>query len=389
LKLTEPQRRVFLVNDLPSLEQAARAIGAEPEIGLDAERASGFKYSNSAYLIQFSTKQEIFLLDPTLFTSIQLKGIIGATNSKLWILHSSTQDLPCLREIGFSPNAIYDTELAARMCGIERFGLSSLALELLHLEMAKDHSAADWSSRPLSDEMLNYAALDVDVLHELRLELDIRLDELGRRDWIEQEFERLLGFQPKPQPKEAWRNLPGITKVKDERRVRLAAALHQRRDEIARESDIAPSRLIPDRSIMAAVEQLPSTKRELANNKDFQGRASRSRLADWWRAIELSAELEVSEVEPEPNHLPNHRGWVKRYPQAFQRLVALRPTLSTQAQELGIAPEILLSPEILRRVCFEPEADVASQLKTLGARQWQVELVAPVISAELEKLGDQ
>ncbi len=387
MKLTEPRRDVFLVNDLSSLEVATTALSQTQLIGLDAERASGFKYSNRAYLVQFSTLEQIFLLDPTLFSLAELARLIETVSGKQWILHSATQDIPCLRELGFIPSAIYDTELAARLCGIEKFGLSSIALELLELEMEKEHSAADWSVRPLTPEMLNYAALDVDVLHELKAALDKRIAELGRGEWLSQELDRLLSFKPKPQAKDAWRNLPGITKIKDERKLKVAASLFQKRDAIAREKDVAPGRLIPDRSIMAAVDQLPENKRELAKNRDFQGRASRSLLDQWWLAIEQSITVEIAEQELDPNHMPNHRNWEKRFPEAHVRLTTLRPIVTAKAEELGIAPEILLSPDSLRRVCFQPQPDIASQLRTLGARQWQIEQVAPVLSEALGNLA--
>lgn len=387
MKLTEPSREVFLVTNQDSLAKAASAIRDVSEIGLDAERASGFKYSNRAYLVQFSTADSIFLLDPTVFSQSDLNGLIEIVNQKLWILHSATQDIPCLRELGFSPSAIYDTELSARICGIEKFGLSSIALELLDLEMEKEHSAADWSQRPLSAEMLNYAALDVDVLHELKSALERKVKEMGRAHWLDQELIRLLSFKPKTQPKDAWRSLPGITKIKDERKLKIAASLYQKRDEIAREKDIAPGRLIPDRSIMAAVDQLPQSKRDLARNRDFQGRASRSLLDDWWNAVQNSESVDIAEQELDPNHLPNHRSWERRFPEAHLRLSTLRPIVLAKAQGLEIAPEILLSPDALRRVCFKPEADLALQLKTLGARDWQIELLAPELAAALLTLS--
>jgi ribonuclease D len=199
---------------------------------------------------------------------------------------------------------------------------------------------------------------------------------------------RLLSFKPKPQPKDAWRNLPGITKIRDERKLKVAASLYIRRDMIAREKDIAPGRLIPDRSIMAAVDQLPETKRDLAKNRDFQGRASRSLLDDWWSAVQNYDSIELSDQELDPNHLPNHRSWEKRFPEAHLRLSTLRPIVMAKSQELGIAPEILLSPDVLRRVCFRPEADVADQLQQLGARQWQIELLVNEIASALKTLAD-
>lgn len=369
------------------LQSALSFLEVDQSLGIDAERASGFRYGSSAYLVQFSTTDRIFLVDPTLVRQF-LPRLSNLVNNKRWILHSATQDLPCLSEIGMRPKEIFDTELAARLCGMERFGLSSIVEELLALEMEKEHSAADWSIRPIPQSMLVYAALDVDVLHELESALSTKLKELNRTVWAEQEFERLLTFQPKPQRIQPWRSLPGITKIKDEAKLKVAASMYSTREEIARSEDIAPGRLIPDRSIMAVVDQMPKTKKELASNKLFQGRASRSKLDSWWRAIELSTEYEISELEADEDHIPNHRNWERRFPEAHNRLQNLRPLVAGRAEELGIATEILLTPEYLRRVAFAPEDSIEQQLLTLGARAWQVEIVAQPIQQCLSDLRD-
>lgn len=383
MKLLEPRRPFLLVENQDQLAQAITELTSEEVLAVDAERASGFRYSQRAYLVQFATSKQIFLIDPTCFSETELAELARVVSGKTWLLHSATQDLPCLAEIGILPTDIFDTELAARLCGFEKFGLGSLALELLDFEMAKEHSAADWSIRPIKQEMLIYAALDVDVMHELQEKLQQKLEELERQDWAKAEFEKLLTFKPKPAAKEAWRNLPGISKVKDKRRLQIAAALYSVRDEIARAQDIAPGRLIPDRSIMAAVNQLPTSKKDLASNREFQGRASRSMLTEWWDAIANSTSLEISEVELDPNHIPNHRSWEKRFPEAHVRLQAVRPLLAEKALELAIAPEILLSPDTMRRVCFEPQSNIRQQLVELGARPWQIQLTLDLIEQGL------
>ena len=383
MKLLEPRRPYLLVETQADFQTALNSLAQAEVLGVDAERASGFRYSMRAYLIQFATEDRIFLIDPTQFTQSDMEKLSEVVGGKLWLLHSATQDLPCLAELGIVPKKLFDTELAARLIGVEKFGLSSIALELLGLEMAKEHSAADWSMRPLSEEMLIYAALDVDVMHELYIRLSEKLADLSRTSWAEQEFQRLLSFKPKPQPIDAWRNLPGISKIKETRRLQIAAALHQARDRFAAEKDIAPGRLIPDRSIMAAVNQVPATKKELAGNKEFQGRASRSMLSEWWDAIEGSTALVINEAEHDDNHIPNHRSWERRFPEAHARLQLIRPLVAQRATELGLAVEILISPDSLRRVCFQPQPNVRNQLRELGVREWQIELVSEAIEAGL------
>ena len=377
-----------MVAESEAVEQLAKYLARDTgSISIDAERASGFRYSQKAYLIQISLRdQEIFMVDPIALDE-EVAGwrerLAPVLNSRTWILHAATQDLPCLAELGFAPSKIIDTELGARLAGFERVGLGSLALELLDLELAKEHSAADWSIRPLSEAMLDYGALDVDILHELWDAVETTLSDQNKTEWAMQEFEHLLHFKPKAIPSEPWRNLPGLSKIKDEQKLKIAASLWLIRDEIARDEDLAPGRLIPDRSLMAAVEQKPRSKRELASNKAFQGRASRTRLDDWWQAIERAPGIQIAENPERGNGIPNHRSWEKRFPEAHIRLNVVRPLLVELANEFKVPIENLLTPDYLRRIMFEPAADIASQLSELGARNWQIELTLPVISAGL------
>lgn len=234
--------------------------------------------------------------------------------------------------------------------------------------------------------MLDYAALDVDVMFELWEALEKLIDEAGKTSWLQQEFTHLLDFKPKPPLEEPWRGLPGISRIKDLAKLKIAASLHAARDAIAIEKDIAPGRLIPDRSIMAAVNQAPKSRSELANNKEFQGRASRTLLSTWWDAVAQSPTLDIS-LEPleKGNGIPNHKSWERRFPEAHHRLEVVRPMVMELATELKVPIENLLTPDYLRRVCFEPQEDVAAQLASYGAREWQVELVTEVIQKGLEK----
>jgi ribonuclease D len=371
------------VDSETSLSELVAALDGVQQVAIDAERASGFRYSQRAYLIQIAVRDlGIWLVDPV--ADLDLTDLIAPLNSKTWLLHAATQDLPCLAELGFKPAGLIDTELTARIVGLERVGLGSVCESLLEIELAKEHSAADWSQRPLTQEMLDYAALDVDVMFELWEKLSELARETEKEAWLAEEFEHLLDFKPKPALEEPWRGLPGISRIKDLAKLKIAASLHATRDAIAIEKDIAPGRLIPDRSIMAAVNQAPKSRSDLANNKEFQGRASRTLLSTWWEAIAKAQELEIS-LEPaeKGNGIPNHKSWERRFPDAHHRLEVVRPLVLAMAAELKIPVENLLTPDYLRRVCFEPQGDVAKQLGEYGARKWQIDLVTEVIQKGL------
>ena len=388
MNLETPRRPVVQVVDQASLEEMLEALKQNADtLAVDTERASGFRYSQRAYLVQIGLAEgSIYLVDPVALDEASPgwnKLVASEINTKSWLLHAATQDIPCLTELGFTSKTIIDTELAARLAGYEKVGLGSMVTELLDLELAKEHSASDWSIRPLHPSLLNYAALDVDVLHDLWAEIEKSLNSQSKTQWANEEFAALQNFKPKPVAQEPWRNLPGLSRVKDQVKLKAAAALWLARDEIASESDIAPGRLIPDRSIMAAIDKVPRSKHELSQNKLFQGRASRSMLSVWWEAVEGSKNLEILPAPEHTGAIPNHKSWEKRFPEAHVRLKLVRQLVMAKAAELVVPVENLLTPEFLRRVCFEPEENIAAQLENLGARPWQVQIVTELIEAGL------
>ena len=187
-----------------AVEEIAQGEGS---VAIDAERASGFRYSARAYLIQiFRRKGGLHLIDP-----IALAGSTSITSlNQLFsdievVIHASTQDLPCLRDFGLKPTKLFDTELGARIAGLERVGLAPLCESLLDISLAKAHSAVDWSTRPLLPEWLDYAALDVVVLLDLKDRIEAILYENSKLEFALQDFAAILQA-PEPRPKsDPWR----------------------------------------------------------------------------------------------------------------------------------------------------------------------------------------
>lgn len=384
MKLDSPRLPVKYLDSGTEISELVSALDKVDTVALDAERASGFRYSHKAYLIQVAIAGVgIWLIDPVA-DGFELDPIAKSLGEKTWLLHAATQDLPCLAELGIRPKALIDTELSARLAGLERVGLGSLCESLLELELAKEHSAADWSKRPLTKEMLDYAALDVDVMFDLWESISKLLESQGKLEWAQQEFLHLVKFEPKPQSQEPWRHLPGMTRVKELKKLKIAASLWLTRNAIAQEQDIAPGRLIPDRSISAAAMQAPKSRHELASNSEFQGRASRTLLNTWWQAIQEAESLDITlEKSERPGGIPNHKSWERRFPQAHKRLEIVRPMIVKLAEDLQLPVENLLTPDSLRRVLFEPQDNLEQQLQDLGARPWQINLVAGPIAEGL------
>ena len=360
------------------------AAGTGP-IAVDAERASGFRYSQRAYLIQvFRRGSGTFLFDPPAVG--RFDELNAAIADDEWVLHAATQDLTCLREVGLDPSRIFDTELAARLLGMPRVGLGTVVEELLGVHLAKEHSAADWSTRPLPQPWLVYAALDVELLPDLRDAIAALLDESGKTEIAQQEFSSELTRELTVVRSEPWRRLSGIHSIRGLRNLAVARELWLSRDALARELDTAPGRLVPDSALTAAAKALPDNKRALAALREFTGRASRTELDRWWGAIEAGRTTEdLPVLRGNGDTLPPPRAWADRNPEADGRLKAARAALTALSEERSIPLENLLTPETLRRVAWTPPAEITAEtiadaLTAHGARPWQVEATSQLIA---------
>lgn len=356
---------------------------SEP-IALDAERASGFRYGQKAYLLQVAIKDsKIYLIDPVAdFSSSLWYEFITAISSIPWIIHAASQDLPCLAEMNIKPTKILDTELAARLLGLPRVALGTLTEHYLQLRLAKEHSAVDWSERPLPANWLNYAALDVDVLFDLWEKVELDLVAKNKTSIAEAEFDYLLNPAPKIAKIDRWRSMTGLHEVKDQRDLTIAKYLWGAREELAIEKDVAPGRLIPDASIVSAVKEHPKSRSELSSLKSFAGRASRTFIDTWWKAIEEGSNTRnLVEIRPKSIGIPNHRNWPQKFPKAHARLMACKELLVVIAAEQEIPIENILNPDALRGICFEPPEEltlltISETLRNKYVRQWQIDLVA-------------
>ncbi|NQX10171.1 ribonuclease D [Microbacteriaceae bacterium VKM Ac-2855] len=360
--------------------------GGEGPIAVDAERASGFTYSQRAYLIQLYRRGAgTFLFDPPAVGPMDALG--EAIDDEEWILHAASQDLACLREVGLDPSRIFDTELAARLLGMPRVGLGAVVEELLGIHLAKEHSAADWSTRPLPQSWLVYAAKDVELLVDVRDRMVEMLEAADKTTIADEEFSATLAREPKAVRTDPWRRLSGIHSLRGIRALAVARELWLARDAFARERDISPGRLIPDASIIAVARNIPSNVRQLSGRRDFTGRASRGEVERWWAAIERGSTTEdLPVLRGNGETLPPPRAWADRNPEADARLKAAKAAVTTIADDLDIPLENVLTPEVLRRIAWTPPAvidgeSVGAALAENGARHWQIQATADAIAA--------
>jgi len=375
-----------VIADVGGLVDAAAVLaGGTGPVAVDVERASGFRYTQRAYLIQvFRRGAGAFLFDPPPIGDFSaLQAAIGDVE---WVLHAASQDLPSLREEHLEPPSIFDTELGARLLGHEKVGLGAVVEDTLGITLAKAHSAADWSTRPLPQSWLEYAALDVLHLIDVRDALAAELAEQDKIEIAAEEFEAVRTRPLKPPREEPWRRLSGLHTVRGRRSLAIARALWTAREEYAQEQDVSPGRLVPDRALVAAVRADPASKQALAGVKEFTGRASRSQLDRWWAAIEAGRADPALPAERVPGDgMPPPRAWIDRNPPADARLKTARPRLEQLALDLRMPTENLLTPDTLRRVAWNPPAEmdaasIADALAAHGARRWQIDRTAQLIA---------
>jgi ribonuclease D len=370
------------------------AKGSGP-FAIDAERASGFRYSNRAYLVQIRRSGSgTALIDPVNHGGSPIDAmapVADALAADEWVLHAADQDLPCLSEIGLRPGKLYDTELAGRLAGFERVNLAAMVQRLLGLQLMKGHGAADWSKRPLPADWLNYAALDVEVLVELRNAIAAVLDDQGKTDWAAQEFEHLRTYVAQPTRRDRWRRTSGIHKVRNPQALSAVRELWTTRDTIARGRDIAPGRILPDAAIINAATTDPKTLDELIALPVFGGSKQRKSAKVWLDALARARDNpdppEANEAQSGP---PPAARWARRTPEAAARREAAKASLAERSQRVSVPAENLITPEVVRRLCWDwhPVGDTATAVEEFlvdaKVRPWQRELTVPVLTAALE-----
>jgi ribonuclease D len=394
IPLLEPREGIPpVIADEASLAQvvAAFAAGTGP-VAVDAERASGYRYGQRAYLVQLRREGAgSALIDPVACPDLSALG--DAIADAEWVLHAATQDLPCLREIGMVPSRLFDTELAGRLAGFPRVGLGAMVENVLGYVLEKGHSAVDWSTRPLPDPWLRYAALDVELLVDLRDALEKELDRQGKLDWAHEEFDAIASAPPAPPRKDPWRRTSGMHKVRRRRQMAVVRELWTARDRIAQRRDVSPGKVLGDGAIVEAALSLPANVHALAALPGFGHRTGRRQLEQWQAAVDRAKELPDAEL-PQPGAPlagpPPPRAWADKDPVAAARLSAARAAVSALAETLNMPQENLITPDTVRRVCWEPpgdrsEAAVAGALRGYGARPWQIEQVTPLLVKALKQ----
>ncbi|MDR1187282.1 MAG: HRDC domain-containing protein [Bifidobacteriaceae bacterium] len=391
IPLDAPPTGVPPLTDTP--QALARAIQALAKghgpVAADSERASGFRYRARAELVQlFRRGSGLILIDARALPD--LSSVSEALAGVEWVFHAASQDLPCLRECGIEPDSVFDTELASRLLGEPRVGLAAVVARTLGLGLAKEHSAQDWSRRPLPKAWLNYAALDVAILLDVRDVLERELDEAGKLGIARAEAAAVLAAPPPASRVEPWRRTSGRHALKDRRQLAVVRSLWQARDRLAAQRDIFPGRVLPDSAIVAAATALPRSAQDLGAIPPFNGRRQVRLLGYWWTAVSKALSLPPESLPPlrgpSRESVPPVRHWSRRHPAAAQRIAQVKTDLAALSESEHIPVENLMQPDLVRSIVFAAPAapaEVSQAMAAGGARDWQIDAVAPVVVAAI------
>lgn len=425
--LSSPRGGVPALSDTPESVQAVSeslSCGRGP-VAVDTERASGFRFDDRAFLVQLRRDGAgTHLVDPA---AVPQAGEILASvmDTAPWILHAAHSDLPALTSLGWHTPELHDTQIAGRLLGYGQIGLAGMLEEFLGVTVAKDKGREDWSARPIPDAMLSYAALDVELLIELRDVTLSRLRDLGRDGWYRQECDHVSRGWSFPVPEPDWRKLRGIGHVRDPRGLEIVRRLVDARTSVARDRDVPPEHVLRGSSILDLAQQPGRADQQLRREVSGASRLARtSRGSGVVRELTAVLSSAVRQaVSADPASLPDrptssagrpdHRTWERDHPLAYRLSTGFRDALAVASDHTGIRVEDLLTVRALRSVAWdvscallqtgrrnpslpgEDPGDPVSELEDMlghsledqQCRRWQVDLLidafAPVVADEV------
>jgi ribonuclease D len=364
----QPRNPPQLIADDESLSKLVDRLEKEPRIALDTEAASFHRYVDRVYLIQVSSDHVTALIDPL---STDVLGSLGRLldNPKVEIvLHDADYDLRILnRDFGFTARTLFDTRLAAQLVGEPAVGLGALLEKHFQITLNKKLQRADWSRRPLTPEMIEYAADDTRYLPALRDRLEKQLESDGRLEWAREEFRLLEGIRWTPPAKneQAFLRIKG-SKALARRNLAVLKGLHEWREKTAQDMDRAPFRVLGNAALLAVARVAPGNANRLRQVQGLPASAveryERELLAAVKRGLETpQTDLPAVKRPARPKH-------DRAYDRRLEYLKQLR---DRRAREMNMDPGMLCPNGTLQAIARK-EPTTEKQLRSVSElRKWQ------------------
>lgn len=366
---------------------------------VDTERASGFRYHNRVCLLQIRRAGAGTMLidvesDPQATTDF-IGRVLADTG---WVVHAASTDLPYLEQLRLRPPQLFDTELAGRFLGFHRVNLAAMVEHYLGVRLRKNHGGEDWSRRPIPSEWLDYAALDVEYLLPLADAMRSELTQQHPKDeWVAEECDYLTrvyrGYSPTPK---SWEDLKGVHGLRTSKQLQVARWLWRVREKLARASDTAVSRLLPDKALVALATELPTTVPKVIRTPGYPPRLRRK--ARYW-ANQVDKALRTAQDRwPEPFPIPTYRDtppsrytWSRYYPESFPKLTMVREKLARVAAQVEIPVENMIQSSDTNEIVWRSQelkevtddTELLELLQRLQIRPWQQKLCLPIFTSIL------
>lgn len=374
-----------LIETIPELERLAGRLAGERMIAADTEAAGYHRYIDRLCLLQLSTRDETWIVDTVKLGSLNPLAELFEDEAVEVVFHDADYDLRLLdRDFGIYVRGLFDTKIAARFAGERSFGLASLLEDALGVELAKKFQRADWAKRPLSEEMLEYAAMDTRYLPQLRDRLAARLEELGRWAWAEEEF-RLAeqqGWEPPEDEETAYMRLKNARDL-GPRSLAALRELYEWREAMARERDVASFRVLSNDALVETARLLPKNAAALESVPKLSSGNARRHGAALLAAVQRARALSEDQL-PERPRRPRRP---PRDPELDGRVDRLKSIRDREAERLGLERGFLMPRAQLEALARERPSSPADLARVDGIRRWQVEAMGDALLEALNRNG--
>lgn len=372
---------VRVIDSQPELERTIRELAGEPLLAVDTEAASFHRYVDRVYLLQISSRDLTVVVDPLAATDLTRFGELLADPAIEIVFHDADYDLRLLeREFGFAATRLFDTRIAAQILNEPGIGLAALLEKYFGVKVDKRFQRADWSARPLSPGMLEYAASDTHYLPALRDLLRDRLSAMGRLSWAEEEFallERVRWATPSDQDEPAWLRMKGAKALRP-RQMAVLRELVEWRDAVARRLDRAAFRVMGNEPMFVMAKSPPASLEELARVPGIGRDGIERRGAEILAAVQRGVQLPESDL-PRLER-PARRPVDPEFDARMERLKAVR---NAEAVRLDLAPGVLCPNGTLEAIVRAMPATREALRSVPFVRRWQVEAVGDALLAGL------
>jgi ribonuclease D len=364
----------YVYLDTPdAVSRFLKSIGPTDAIALDTEGASYHRFVDRIYLLQLATRDKSAIIDPLpIGTPAGLGSLLESPNVEV-VFHDADYDLRLLQQdYGWHVRNIFDTRVAAQLLGIRAFGLAALLERYFGVKLDKKHQRADWSRRPLTEDMLEYAALDTAYLLALRDRLAEELERAGRLAWAREEFALLEGTRwPAEDVDSVYLRIKGARDL-NRRELAVLRELVPWRDAVAKQADRATFRVIGNEQLLTIAKEQPSNREQLAATKGMPRGLFESRANELLAAIRRGLAIPDAELP----RFPRSPRW-ERDPDFDARVTALKAVRDEAAQRLDLDPGVLGARDRLEAVARNNPATLEQLGLIPELRRWQVEVLGP------------